>query len=94
MTSEFEHPNDARHSHHLQRHALEGVWRKYIVICKAVENLRVRDKRHLFGLMRTCAGVTEDSFFPMYGFTAGEFTIFQVLTDKTRKMQSPPPIKW
>ena len=61
------------------------TWKKYIVISKYVENLRVRDKRNIFQMMRLKADVTDDTFFPHYGFTAGEFATWQVLKDNARK---------
>lgn len=57
------------------------TWKKYIVLSKTIENLRVKDKRNLFQLMRVKENVSEDTFFPSYGFTAGEFATWQVLKD-------------
>ena len=57
------------------------TWKKYIVLSRTIENLRVKDKRNIFQLMRVKPGVTEDTFFPNYGFTAGEFSTWQVLKD-------------
>ena len=60
------------------------TWTKYIVLSKMVENLRVKDKRALFHVMRT-SEVDENSFFPNYGFTAGEFSLWHVLSESNRK---------
>ena len=68
---------------------LEPTWRKYIVVCRVVEGLRVRDKRQLFNVMRTHPGITESSFFPGYGLTVGEFSVYQVLTESGRKGREP-----
>jgi hypothetical protein len=34
--------------------------------------------------MRKCPNLTHDTFFPTYGITAGEFAIWQILSE-TRK---------
>ena len=61
------------------------MWKKYIVLGNVVDKMRVRDKRHLFHLMRTLPNVNHDTLFPQYGITAGEFATWQVLSDNTRK---------
>ena len=64
------------------------TWIKYIIISCYVESLRVRDKRQLFHIMRKSSGdLSHDTFFPAYGITAGEFAIWQILSDsrKSRK---------
>lgn len=62
------------------------TWKKYIVISYFVESLRVKDKRHIFQIMRRCAHLNHDTFFPEFGICAGEFAIWQILSDnrKTR----------
>ena len=77
------------HSCRMRQSESEPTWRKYIVMCRVVENLRVRDKRHLFHIMRTHQGIDENSFLPAYGFTAGEFSVYQVLTESSRKGREP-----
>ena len=57
------------------------TWKKYIVLSRTIEGLRVKDKRNIFQMMRVKPNVNEDTFFPMYGFTAGEFATWQVLKD-------------
>ena len=63
------------------------TWKKYIVISCFVESLRVKDKRHLFYIMRKSCDLCHDTFFPHYGITAGEFAIWQILSEnrKARK---------
>jgi len=61
------------------------TWKKYVVLGNVVDKMRVRDKRHLFHLMRTQPVVNHDTLFPHYGITAGEFSTWQVLSDNTRK---------
>lgn len=63
------------------------TWKKYIVVSCFVESLRVKEKRHLFQIMRRTPSLSHDTFFPTYGITAGEFAIWQILSEnrKTRK---------
>ena len=63
------------------------TWKKYIVISCFVEGLRVKDKRHLFHVMRKTNDLTCDTFFPSYGITAGECAVWQILSEnrKSRK---------
>jgi hypothetical protein len=63
------------------------TWTKYMVLSKIIENLRVKDKRALFHMMRTIP-ITENSFFPYYGFTAGEFSVWHVLSESGRKRRT------
>ena len=76
----YEHPYT-----HCNLSVNHPTWKKYIVVSKFVENLRVKDKRSIFQLMRLKEDVNEDTFFPFYGFTAGEFATWQVLKDTARK---------
>jgi len=66
------------------------TWKKYIVISYFVEQLRVKDKRHMFHVMRKESNLSHDTFFPYYGITAGEFAIWQILSEtrKTRRAKS------
>jgi len=63
------------------------TWKKYIVISCSVDSLRVKDKRQLFHIMRKTRNLSHDTFFPRYGITAGEFSIWQILSEnrKARK---------
>lgn len=63
------------------------TWKKYIIISCYVESLRVRDKRQLFHIMRKSDNLSHNTFFPSYGITAGEFAIWQILSEsrKSRK---------
>lgn len=61
------------------------TWSKYVVLAKNIDELRVKDKRHIFQIMRTTPGMTEDTFLPQYGITTGEFAVWQVLGENVRK---------
>ena len=63
------------------------TWKKYIVVSCFIESLRVKDKRQLFHIMRKTSNLSHDTFFPRYGVTAGEFSIWQILSE-TRKSRT------
>lgn len=79
--------------HHLDEQNTERTfityptWKKYIVLSRVIGALRVKDKRHIFSIMRRTDELSHETFFPEYGFTAGEFTIWQILSDQ-RKARS------
>ena len=52
---------------------------KYAMIQDVIKDLRVKDIRHLFMLMRKTPQVGANHFFPKYGLTCGEFTTGYVL---------------
>jgi len=60
------------------------------VIANHVSNIRVKDKRAIFHLLRITPGITHDSLLPVYGFIVGEFAIWQVLKDSARKHARAP----
>ena len=68
------------------------TWKKYIVLSMFIENLRVKDKRQIFHIMRRTGDLDHNSFFPQYGITAGEFAVWQVLSEtrKTRRKNEHP----
>ena len=67
----------------------KSTFQKFTNMKQAIANLRVRDKRSIFLLMRTAADqLTSDTFFPNYGFTAGEFAVGQVLSENNRNKGS------
>ncbi len=91
-----EHENDYYTEDITQFHSYEDVlktektcgpsatWRKYWIMYMFVGSLGIKDKRRLFFHMRK-DDVDEHSFFPKYGFTAGEFAVYQKLTEKIQK---------
>jgi len=58
---------------------------KYLAIYESVRQMRVRDKRNLFCILRQCRDVTPDTFLPSYGLHCGEFACFQILAEHSRK---------
>ena len=64
------------------------TWKKYVVLSKYIEQLRVRDKRQIFQIMRRTNNLTESTFFPFYGFTAGEFSVWQGLSENRKSRRT------
>ena len=62
------------------------AWRKLSIVSCAVSDMRVRDKRRVFQLMRN-PDMREDTFLPHIGITLSVFATFQVLADSQRRTQ-------
>lgn len=62
------------------------TWRKLVILSCAVDDMRVRDKRRIFQLMRG-PEMHENVFLPHIGVTLSVFATFQVLADSQRRMQ-------
>ena len=61
------------------------TWKKYMILSCFVETLRVKEKRQIFHIMRRYGPeLNHDSFFPQYGITAGEFAVWQVLSESRK----------
>ena len=58
---------------------------KYMRIFKFVQAMRVRQKRHLFYVLRHVPDVSTDTFLPEFGLHCGEFACFQILSEHSRK---------
>ena len=63
---------------------------KYSMIQDTIKDLRVKDIRHLFMLMRKAPQVDANHFFPKYGLTCGEFTTGYVLNMPHRSTGRSP----
>ena len=72
---------------------------KHLALQRYVQDLRVKDIRHLFSVMRKNADkLVPDSLFPHYGITVGEFSTAYVVnmaqrgnSSDTKKNKSAPP---
>ena len=64
------------------------TWKKYLVLSSVVETLKVKDKRAIFYVMRRTELLSPDTFFPLYGFTAGDFAVWQILCDAKKRPPS------
>jgi len=71
--------------HNEQSFITYPTWKKYLVMSYVVESLKVKDKRAIFHIMRRTEDLSELTFFPKYGFTAGDFAIWQVLAENKKK---------
>jgi len=60
------------------------TYEKYLVIASIVENLSIKDKRHIFKIFRDLPSekINTSALFINYGMTVGEFAIFYVLGNK------------
>jgi hypothetical protein len=58
---------------------------KYLGQFEVVKNMRVRQKRKIFFILRQCKELSTDTFLPAYGLHCGEFACFQILTEQSRK---------
>jgi hypothetical protein len=59
--------------------------RKYEGTYAYVKSLQVKDKRSLFTVLRTHEGVEVDTFLPAFGLHVGDFSLFQILTESSRR---------
>ena len=58
---------------------------KYMRFFRFVQAMRVRQKRHLFYVLRHVSDVSTDTFLPAFGLHCGEFACFQILSEHSRK---------
>jgi hypothetical protein len=58
---------------------------KYRGQLEFVKNMRVRQKRNIFFILRQCQDISPDTFLPCYGLHCGEFACFQILAEHSRK---------
>lgn len=67
----------------------EELWgatkNKYASLFSFVQNMRVRQKRNLFFILRSTDNMSPDVFLPLYGMHCGEFACFQILSEHCRK---------
>ena len=63
----------------------KAKWERYVVLSHVICCLAVRDRRRLFQLGKGIKGTPdENTFFPEYGFTMGEFSVWYVLAGKKK----------
>ena len=63
----------------------EATKSKYDSMFAYVKAMQVKDKRCIFTALRTYEPVDVDTFFPAYGLSMGEFSVFQMLTEHSRR---------
>ena len=70
----------------LETEALHSATKaKYMRIFRFVQGMRVRQKRHLFYVLRNVPNISTDTFLPEFGLHCGEFACFQILSEHSRK---------
>ena len=69
------------------------TWERYSILSHAIVNLTVRERRHLFLMIRQFSRPDPDIFFPQYGFCLSEFATWHVLGDarRPRARRAQPP---
>ena len=58
----------------------------YTALGRYVVQLRIRDKRNIYIAMRKTQGVQTDSFLPHFGIFIADFTVWQILNDRPRRV--------
>jgi len=61
---------------------------KYHSFFAHVHNMKVRQKRQVFSVLRNTQELSSDTFLPAYGLFCGEFAAFQILAEYSRKEAS------
>ena len=63
----------------------DAARQKHLRLFKSVQSMRVRQKRHLFQVLRNVPSVSVDTFLPEFGLHCGSFACFQILSEHSRK---------
>ena len=58
---------------------------KYEILYKYVVNMKVREKRNLFFVLRNVDTISTNTFLPHFFLFSGEFAVFQILSEHSRK---------
>ena len=58
---------------------------KYNRVFRYVRNMKIRQKRHLFYVLRHVPNVNTNTFLPQFGLHCGEFACFQILSEHSRR---------
>jgi hypothetical protein len=67
------------------------IWERYTVLGHHIMELAMKDRRHIFSLVRQTADASPDLFFPGYGFTLSEFAVWHIIGDSRRKAKKSQP---
>lgn len=59
--------------------------KKHLCMFESVRVMQVKQKRNLFGILRTAQDVTVNTFMPSFGLHCGEFACYQILAERSRK---------
>ena len=67
---------------HPRRLLTYATWKRQLVISMSVSKLTVREKRHIYAILRETND--HNAFLPQYGFTAGSFCMWQIVCESRR----------
>lgn len=60
------------------------TWERYTVLAHCISQLNIRDRRRIFQIARSVDHDWSNVFFPEYGFTLSEFSVWYTLGDRRR----------
>lgn len=63
----------------------EATKKKYQAQFQLIRDMQVKQKRHVFSILRQQEACSSDTFLPLYGLHCGEFACFQILSEQCRK---------
>lgn len=63
------------------------TWERYTVMAHIIFSLSIKDRRHIFTLVRSPPN-TADLFFPKFGFTLGDFAVWYTIGDVRGKTKA------
>lgn len=61
-----------------------ATWKKYQCMHASVARMSIREKRHIFSLIRD-PGCTQHTLLVAYGMTVGDFCAMNILTEPMRR---------
>ena len=67
------------------------AWERYTVLSHVVASLSIGERRQIFHLARTLSDFSPETFFPQFGFTLAEFSVWYTLGENRRKVRIRPP---
>lgn len=65
-----------------QQYLSYPTWKKYRILASTIDAIQIRQKRHIFQLLRSNSN--DNAFMPLYGFTSGAFCTWQILGEGKR----------
>jgi hypothetical protein len=83
----------------LRKLAMDGLVQRYRLLYEHVHGMSMREKRSVFGAMRddnkrhVRRVIVGEVFMPEHGIHFGEFAVFQLLNEYTRKTNNKERVK-
>jgi hypothetical protein len=76
---------------HLTQQLWVATWTKLRAQYETVRSISVRDKRVVFGVMRSSeVPISVDTFLPHIGLFVGELCLWQILSESSRRDEAAP----